>query len=459
MNKKLFLWSLTSALSGFLFGFDTVVISGAEQAFQEFWALSNVMHACVMTSALVGTIIGAVLGSWPSDKLGRKTTLLWIGVMYFISALGSGIAPDPYTLMIARFIGGVGIGISTVAGPLYISEMAPANMRGRLTGLYQFNLVFGILIAFVSNMLLNKFMGDASWRWMLGIEAIPAILYTVMCIKIPESPRWLILNKGDTAAGAAVLKQVNPEKSEAEITAMVSEIAASGGKKGEKHPFFTAELFKPIMLVFLLSAFNQLSGINAVLYYSKRIFEMGGFETEAALMASIGIGATNFIFTFIGLWMIDKFGRKTNLFIGSIGYITFLLLIAWSFSTDNETIKSIMPFFVFGFIGAHGVGQGAVIWVYISEIFPAHHRAHGTSFGVSVHWVFAAAITFIFPIVVNAFEPVYIFGFFAFMMVLQLIWVVTMVIETKGRSLEEMEQMLGIKSSAEGTAAVSAAQK
>ena len=444
MNKKLFFWSLTSALSGFLFGFDTVVISGAEQAVQELWGLSNAMHGLVMSSALWGTVLGAVFGSFPSDKFGRRNTLLWIGIMYFVSALGSAIAPDPYTLMIARFIGGVGVGVSTVAGPLYIAEMAPAHVRGRLTGLYQFNLVIGILVAFVSNMFLNG-IGESAWRWMLGVEAAPALLYTLLCFGIPESPRWLILNKGDKEAGRSVLKLVNTDKSDEEVEAMVNEIADSGTHAVSTHRFFRRQLLKPIMLVFLLSAFNQLSGINAVLYYSKRIFEMGGFEAESALMASIGIGATNVVFTFIGLWMIDKFGRKVNLFLGSIGYITFLALIAWSFASDNEAISKIMPFFVFGFIGAHGIGQGAVIWVYISEIFPARHRAHGTSFGVSVHWVFAAMITYLFPAVVTSFQTQYIFGFFAFMMTLQLIWVLTMVPETKGKTLEEMEQALGIK--------------
>ncbi len=444
MNKKLFFWSLTSALSGLLFGFDTVVISGAEQAVQELWGLSNAMHGLVMSSALWGTVLGAVFGSFPSDKFGRRNTLLWIGIMYFVSALGSAIAPDPYTLMIARFIGGVGVGVSTVAGPLYIAEMAPAHVRGRLTGLYQFNLVIGILVAFVSNMFLNG-IGESAWRWMLGVEAAPALLYTLLCFGIPESPRWLILNKGDKEAGRSVLKLVNTDKSDEEVEAMVNEIADSGTHAVSTHRFFRRQLLKPIMLVFLLSAFNQLSGINAVLYYSKRIFEMGGFEAESALMASIGIGATNVVFTFIGLWMIDKFGRKVNLFLGSIGYITFLALIAWSFASDNEAISKIMPFFVFGFIGAHGIGQGAVIWVYISEIFPARHRAHGTSFGVSVHWVFAAMITYLFPAVVTSFQTQYIFGFFAFMMTLQLIWVLTMVPETKGKTLEEMEQALGIK--------------
>ena len=440
MNKKLLLWSLTSALSGFLFGFDTVVISGAEQNVQKLWSLSDGMHGLLMSAALWGTVLGAVFGSWPADKLGRKKTLLWIGVLYFVSALGSAVAPDPLTLMIARFIGGVGIGISTVAGPLYISEMAPPQHRGRLTGLYQFNLVFAILVAFVSNAWLSG-LGENAWRWMLGVEAIPALIYTLLCFRIAESPRWLILNRKDLAAGKAVLRQINDDMTDGEIDVLAREIEASGQHEVSRHGFFSRQLRKPILLVFLLSAFNQLSGINAVLYFAPRIFEMTGLGEKSALLQSIGIGITNVIFTFMGLWMIDKFGRRTLLLIGSVGYITSLALCAWAFATESFTY---MPYFIFAFIGSHGIGQGAVIWVFIAEIFPAKHRAHGTSFGVSVHWVFAAVITLLFPIFVNAINPQYIFGFFSFMMVLQLMWVMFWVPETKGLSLEEMEEKLGI---------------
>ncbi len=441
MNQRLFFWSLTSALSGFLFGFDTVVISGAEQAVQELWDLSAEMHGLTISAALWGTVLGAILGSWPSDKFGRKATLVWIGILYFVSAIGSAIAPDPYTLMIARFIGGVGIGISTVAGPLYISEMAPPQFRGRLTGLYQFNLVLAILIAFLSNYLLSG-IGDHAWRWMLGVEAIPALLYTLLCLGIPESPRWLIVNKGDVAAGREVLSKVNPDMSDEELDALVREIEDSATHEVSKHSFFTRQLIKPILLVFLLSAFNQLSGINAVLYFAPRIFEMTGLGEQAALLQSIGIGITNLIFTFIGLWLIDKAGRRTLLIIGSIGYITSLGLTAWAFATESFTF---VPIFIFAFIASHAIGQGAVIWVIIAEIFPAKHRAHGTSFGVSIHWIFAAMITLTFPIVVNLLHPMFIFGFFSFMMVLQLLWVKFMVPETKGKTLEEMETALGIK--------------
>ncbi len=440
MNPRLLLWSLTSALSGFLFGFDTVVISGAEQAVQELWGLSDAMHGLVISAALWGTVLGAVSGSWPADRLGRKNTLIWIGVLYFVSAVGSAIAPDPFTLMLARFLGGVGIGVSTVAGPLYISEMAPPQHRGRLTGLYQFNLVIAILVAFASNAWLSS-LGENAWRWMLGVEAIPALVYTLLCLKVAESPRWLILNRRDSAAGRKVLRQINTEASEAEIDALVREIEESGTHAVSTHGFFNRRLLTPIVLVFLLSAFNQLSGINAVLYFAPRIFEMTGLGEKAALLQSIGIGVANVVFTFLGLRLIDKLGRRTLLIIGSIGYIISLGLCAWSFATESFTY---VPYFIFAFVGAHCIGQGVVIWVYISEIFPARHRAHGTSFGVSIHWVFAAVITLLFPVFVNAVPPQHIFGFFAVMMVLQLIWSATMVPETKGRTLEEMEKTLGI---------------
>ena len=276
---------------------------------------------------------------------------------------------------------------------------------------------------------------------MLGVEAIPALLYTVLCFRIAESPRWLILNKGQIDAGRAVLRQINTDMSDAEIDQLVQEIKDSGTHDVSTHGFFKKQLMKPILLVFAISAFNQLSGINAVLYFAPRIFEMTGLGEKSALLQSIGIGATNLVFTFIGLYMIDKLGRRTLLLIGSVGYFTSLFLCAWAFATESFTY---MPYFVFAFIGSHAIGQGAVIWVFISEIFPARHRAHGTSFGVSVHWVFAAVITLLFPIFVNAMPPQYIFGFFGSMMVLQLIWVIFVVPETKGRSLEEMEKTLGL---------------
>jgi sugar porter (SP) family MFS transporter len=349
----------------------------------------------------------------------------------------------------ARIIGGIGIGISTVAAPLYISEIAPPASRGRLAGMFQFNIVFGIVVAFLSNAVIARLGGEAAmiagletWRWMLGIAVIPSVIYAVMCFSLPESPRWLLSRKGDRAAGLKVLKLIEPESPQAQLEAQANELmAAAKAEKTAASPFWTWRLRVPILLAFLVAFFNQLSGINAILYFAPRIFEMTGLGEKAALLQSVGIGITNLIFTFVGLWLIDRVGRRTLLYIGSFGYIISLGMTAWAFFTQHS---SIVPACIFAFIAAHAVGQGTVIWVLISEIFPNRHRAEGQVLGSSTHWVFAALLTTFFPTMVTAFAPGYVFSFFAFMMVLQLIWVKTMVPETKGRSLEEIQHDLGI---------------
>ena len=438
-STKLFLWSITAALAGFLFGFDTVVISGAEQTIQELWDLSPVLHGLAMSMALWGTVLGSLIGSWPTDRFGRKKTLLWIGILYLVSAVWSAMATDVHSFMVARFIGGLGVGISTVAAPLFISEIAPAEKRGRLAGMFQFNIVFGILVAFASNAALGS-IGDDAWRWMLGVEAIPALVYSLLCFGLPESPRWLIGRKEDREGGKAVLKMIYPDASESEIDAKADEIAAVSHEAASTGGFWTKRLKTPILLAFLIAFFNQLSGINAILYFAPRIFEMTGLGEKAALLQSIGIGVTNLVFTFIGLWLIDKLGRRTLLYIGSVGYIASLGLCSWAFITENFAI---VPACIFAFIAAHAIGQGAVIWVFISEIFPNRHRAQGQSLGSFTHWIFAALLTLFFPSMVTAFAPGIVFGFFAFMMVLQLLWVKLMVPETKGRTLEQIEHELG----------------
>ena len=434
-KNKLFLWAITAALAGFLFGFDTVVISGAEQTIQDLWSLSAGLHGLAMSAALWGTVLGALIGFWPTDKFGRRRTLLSIGVLYVVSAIWSALATDVYTFIIARFIGGLGVGISTVAAPLFISEIAPAQYRGRLAGMFQFNIVFGILIAFVSNALLGG-IGENAWRWMLGVEAIPAIVYSVMCLSLPESPRWLIGRKDDREGGSVVLRQIHPESSEEEIAAKVEEIVTVAHKPTSTGGFWSQQLRVPILLAFFIAFFNQLSGINAILYFAPRIFEMTGLGEKAALLQSVGIGITNLIFTFVGLYLIDRLGRRTLLVIGSLGYIASLGLCAWAFSSENF---GIVPVCIFAFIAAHAVGQGAVIWVFISEIFPNLHRAQGQALGCGTHWVFAALLTLFFPSMVEAFPASVVFGFFCFMMVLQLVWVKLFVPETKGTSLEEVE--------------------
>ena len=442
MNGRIFFWSLTSALAGFLFGFDTVVISGAEKTIQTLWGLSPGLHGIAMASALYGTVVGSLIGGWPADRFGRKATLLWIGVLYFIGAVGSALASNVATFIAARVVGGLGIGISTVVAPMYISEIAPPQHRGRLAGMFQFNIVFGILIAFVSNALLAG-VGANAWRWMLGVAAFPSLLYALFCLGLPESPRWLLSRKGDRAAALQVLRQAEPDRGEAEIAAEADEIAAAAASEQavSSGHFWTSRLRKPILLAFLIAFFNQLSGINAILYFAPRIFELTGLGTEAALLQSIGIGLTNLVFTFVGLWLIDRLGRRTLLYIGSFGYIASLGLTAWAFFSQHF---SIVPTCIFAFIAAHAIGQGAVIWVFISEIFPNRHRAEGQTLGSFTHWIFAAMLTTFFPKMVSAFPPGYIFSFFTAMMVLQLIWVKTMVPETKGVPLEQIQKQLGI---------------
>jgi sugar porter (SP) family MFS transporter len=441
MNGRIFFWSLTSALAGFLFGFDTVVISGAEKTIQTLWGLSAGLHGIAMASALYGTVVGSLLGGWPADRFGRKATLLWIGILYFAGAVGSALAPNVAVFIAARVIGGLGIGISTVVAPMYISEIAPAKYRGRLAGMFQFNIVFGILIAFVSNALLAG-IGENAWRWMLGVAAFPSLLYAVFCFGLPESPRWLLSRKGDRAAALQVLQRAQPEVSKAEIAAEADAITSASSEEGSSGHFWTRHLRKPILLAILIAFFNQLSGINAILYFAPRIFELTGLGAKAALLQSIGIGVTNLTFTFVGLWLIDRLGRRTLLYIGSFGYILSLGLVAWAFFTQHY---SIVPACIFGFIAAHAIGQGAVIWVFISEIFPNRHRAEGQTLGSFTHWIFAALLTTFFPKMVSAFPPGYVFSFFTGMMVLQLIWVKTMVPETKGVPLEEIQKQLGIE--------------
>lgn len=440
MNQRLFFWALTAALAGFLFGFDTVVISGADKRIQSLWELGDFQHGLAMSMALWGTVIGSFIGSWPTDRFGRKKTLLSIGMLYFVSAVWSGVATDEYTFMIARLIGGVGVGISTVAAPLYISEISPPKQRGRLAGMFQFNIVFGILVAFVSNSLLGG-LGENAWRWMLGVEAVPALVYSMMCFGLPESPRWLIGRKDDREGGTSVLRLIHPESTDKEIESKADEIAAVSHEAASTGGFWSKRLQRPILLAFLIAFFNQLSGINAILYFAPRIFELTGLGEKAALLQSVGIGVTNLIFTFIGLWLIDRLGRRTLLYVGSFGYIVSLGFCSWAFFTENFLI---VPVCIFAFIAAHAIGQGAVIWVFISEIFPNRHRAQGQSLGSFTHWIFAALLTLCFPSLVTLFEPGYVFGFFCCMMVLQLVWVKMMVPETKERPLEQIEHEMGM---------------
>lgn len=437
MNKIL-LWSICAALAGFLFGFDTVVISGADQQLQEAWGTTDGIHgSVVMAMALWGTVIGAIFGGIPTNALGRKKTLLAIGALYFISAIGSALVDGPYIFAAFRFIGGLGVGASTIAAPAYVSEIAPQKDRGRLVSLYQFNIVLGILIAFLSNYLLRN-TGSEPWRWMLGVEAIPALIYFLFVLIIPESPRWLI-SKGKIPQAEKTLKIINPD-SNIQDKIMQIRLQAENQVSGEN--IFMKKYRFPLILAFLIAFFNQLSGINAFLYYAPRIFEEAGLGQSTALLSSIGIGMVNLVFTLFGVFLIDRLGRKKLMYIGSVGYIISLSLVAAAFFLNWGGY--FVPIFLFLFIASHAIGQGAVIWVFISEIFPNHIRASGQAFGSTTHWLLAAIIPSLIPYLFSSIGAGAVFAFFAFMMVLQLLFVIFMMPETKGKSLEELSAELAL---------------
>jgi sugar porter (SP) family MFS transporter len=435
-NNKILAWSITAALAGFLFGFDTVVISGADKKLQEIWGSSDAFHgAVVMAMALWGTVVGALFGGIPTNKIGRKKTLIWIGVFYFVSALGSALANDPYTFAFFRFLGGLGVGASTIAAPAYVSEIAPAKDRGRLVGLYQFNIVLGILIAFLSNYLLRN-VGENAWRWMMGVEAIPAFIYTLFVLAVPESPRWLI-SKSRTGEAKKVMAIINPG---ADIEKLMTEIKTENSFVDKEEHIYTKKYRFPLMLAFLIAFFNQFSGINAFLYYAPRIFQEAGLGESTALLSSIGIGVVNLVFTLIGIFLIDRLGRKVLMYIGSVGYIISLGLVSAAFFLGWTGMA--VPVFLFFFIAAHAIGQGAVIWVFISEIFPNHLRASGQAFGSSTHWVLAAIIPSLIPFLFSTIGAGAVFLIFTLMMVLQLLFVAFIMPETKGVPLEELSKQL-----------------
>ncbi|PCE63175.1 sugar porter family MFS transporter [Sediminicola luteus] len=444
MKNKIFQTSLIVALAGFLFGFDTVVISGANLPIKELWNTSPVFHGFfIMSMALWGTVLGSLFGGIPCERLGRKKTLFWIGALYFVSAVGSGLAPDPYTFSFFRFIGGVGVGASSVAAPIYISEIASAKDRGKLGSLYQFNLVLGIFIAFISNYLLQGFDGANDWRWMLAVEAIPALLYSILVIRVPSSPRWLALKKHDHDGALAVLRSITDEE---DAQARLKAITASDTHVSKDAQLFSGKFKKHLLLAFLIAFFNQLSGINFVLYYAPEILERSGLAAKESLFSSISIGIINLVFTLVGVRLIDKLGRRTLMKIGSIGYIVSLGMVAFCFYTGASS--ALLLTFILLFVASHAIGQGAVIWVFISEIFPTKVRAFGQSWGTGTHWVFAAIITLVTPIFLDADNGIFkdnpwpIFVFFMVMMILQLLFTLFMMPETKGVSLEDLEKKL-----------------
>jgi sugar porter (SP) family MFS transporter len=398
-----------------------------------------------MSMALWGTVVGALFGGIPTQRFGRKKVLLWVGILFAISAFGTALAGNPYIFSFFRFIGGIGIGVSSVVAPIYISEISTPSTRGKLVALYQFNIVFGILVAFVSNYLLAGFGGENDWRWMLGVLAIPSIIYTILVVGVAESPRWLLTKGNNSEKARQTLQQIGVTDVDAEIASILT------SNQQELQTSHSASLFNPqhskiIWLAFMIAFFNQLSGINFILYYAPEILEKAGLATKESLFNSIAIGSTNLVFTFVGLYLIDRLGRKTLLIIGSIGYIISLSLVSYAFYAHIGPL--FLMTFLLLFIASHAIGQGAVIWVFIAEIFPTKIRSAGQSFGASIHWVFAAIITLITPYFLDKDTGIFkenpwpIFGFFAGMMALQLVWVLTRVPETKGISLEELEKKL-----------------
>lgn len=428
--------ALIAALGGFLFGFETAVISGAEKTIQSLWSLSSFWQGFTVASSLIGTVLGSLIAGKPAQKYGRKKVLYVIAIMYLLSAIGCASSTIWVLFIMFRFMGGIAVGASSVVGPMYISEIAPASLRGRLAGSFQLNIVAGIFIAYLTNFLFVG-LGEDSWRWMLGIMVVPAGLFWALVKTIPESPRWLILNHQEEAA-IPILQRLG----EANVDSAIESIRASVAHSSEK--LFQKKYSKPILFAVLLAMFNQLSGINAIIYYAPRIFEMAGFDKSHSYLQPVYIGAANLLFTLLAMSFIDRFGRKKLLLIGSVGMIVFLGLTAMAFQGGAS---SNVIFYLIGFIAFFAFSQGAVIWVFISEIFPNSVRSQGGSLGSFTHWIMAAIISWTFPVIVEGSRQggFYSFVFYSLMMLVHLVFVWKFLPETKGRSLETIQKELGIE--------------
>ncbi len=437
--RKVILWSLIVAIGGFLFGFDTAVISGAEQAIQKYWSLSDFQHGFTMSIALIGTMFGALFGRIPADSIGRKKTLTIIACIFLVSALGTALATNWYLFMVLRFCGGIAVGSSSVIAPVYISEIAPPTVRGRLVMLFQLSIVFGILIAYGSNYVIGQ-ANSNSWRYMLGVMAVPSIFFLLFLYAVPESPRWLLLQPGRNEEALKSLQIINPLGYKDEMDEIIATNKADADSPGGDK-IFTSKYRFPIILAILFAFFNQVSGINAIIYYAPRIFEMTGLGNSTSLLSTFGVGIVNFCFTIISLFLIDGFGRRKLMFVGSFGLIVALGLVSYIFFKQNFSHNYIL-WCILAFIAFFSFSQGAVIWVFISEIFPNRVRAKGQTLGSFTHWVMAALITFAFPYFAKHFGGGYIFLFFTVMMVLQLLFVWRLMPETKGKSLEELDKIL-----------------
>nr|WP_262483006.1 sugar porter family MFS transporter [Arsenicibacter rosenii] len=437
-KHRIFFWSVTAALGGFLFGFDTAVISGAEQSLQALWNLTTLEHGLTVSIALIGTVIGSMLGGIPAEQMGRKKTLFWIAILYLVSSLGSALVSNWYLFLFFRFMGGLGVGASSVAAPMYITEISPAQSRGRLVALFQFNVVLGILIAYLSNFLLQD-IGNQAWRWMLGVQALPSLLFLITVQNIPESPRWLLLKKGLVDEAREVLRMIDPESFGQILLTLQLSAHPAEGNPPQSVRLFSSRYKTPVMLAVLFAVFNQVSGINAIIYYAPRIFEMTGLGKSSALLSSVGIGVINLTFTLISLNLIDRFGRRTLMIIGSFGLIITLGLVSRAFYLESFNGLSV-PILLFIYIAFFAFSQGAVIWVFISEIFPNEVRASGQALGSFTHWFMAALITFLFPYFAEQAGGFATFLFFCVMMVLQLLFCWRIMPETKGTSLEQIER-------------------
>ena len=436
-SNKVYIWSLVIAIGGFLFGFDTAVISGAEQAIQHYWSLSTSQLGFTVSIALIGTVIGAITGSIPAERIGRKKTLFFIALIYLISSLGTSLSTTWYLFLCLRFIGGIGVGVSCVIAPIYISEISPANSRGRLVALFQFNVVLGILIAYISNFFIGNWLqGDVAWRFMLGIQALPSLIFLLSIHSIPESPRWLIIKRDRIEEARTILVRINQPQAEQVINDIIGH--RDRHKNIEQVPLWNKKYRAPAIMAMLIAFFNQVSGINAIIYYAPRIFEMTGLGKSASLLSTAGIGLVNFVFTLIAMAIIDRFGRKKLMLIGSIGLIVTLGWVSRIFFIRDFGHLTVVILLLI-YIAFFAISQGAVIWVFISEIFPNQVRARGQSLGSFTHWFMASVIAFTFPILTVHFGGGETFLFFTCMMILQLVFVIWFMPETKGKSLEQIE--------------------
>lgn len=430
----MFYVAFVASLGGLLFGFDTAVISGAEGAIQQTYGLNDFWHGFTIATALIGTIIGALVCSKPVEKYGRLRSLRLIAFLYFFSALGSAIIVNWYSFMLFRFIGGLAVGASSVVGPLYIAEISPAKWRGRFVAFFQFNIVLGIVVAYFTNYWINGIAHD--WQWMLGVECIPALLFGILLFTVPESPRWLI-KQGKGEQAQIILERTGASDVEQEIRDIKESLSASRGLKDE--PLFQKRYFKPILIAFLISTFNQLTGINAILYYAPRLFEASGVFREGAMIQSIIIGLTNLTFTMLGMVLIDKVGRKKLIGIGAVGMFISLALVARGFYLESFE-GYYMLICLMGYIAFFAISLGATIWVVISEVFPNSVRAKGQVFGSMTHWVWSALLSWFFPVFL-AIGGTYIFAFFSIIAIGSLVFAIKLP-ETKNKSLEQIQKEL-----------------